>query len=225
MQRGTRIDLEAAEFGFIENLECSLTIKLQGECHTNNGSNESYCQPLLGFGDDFKYFVASYLAEHSTNEIRVYPEYGEHATLAEGDITSILTNYDGQQQGRDDQFYDAVTGLGANGPYAFTPLQGLDAVASWPIQLKIRRSESEVNIDLGNGNAYWTTSFGASSSLYFGILDRLKREDLKLSFGGFTVSLITITRSCSNPQPSSVPLSVHCFLTDIMNQLRYNEFS
>ena len=204
MQRGTRIDLDAAEFGFIENFKCSLTFKLQGECLAVNGSNEKYCQPLLGFGDDFKYFIISYLVEHSTNETKVYPEHGMNASLAEGDITSILSDYSGDEQGRDEQFYDAVTELGTNGSDAFTFFDGPRTENSWPIYLKVLRNETGVTLELGNGMGYWSTPFETNSSLHFGILDRLKRDDLGLDFGGFTISLITITRTCTaTPAPPS----------------------
>lgn len=189
--------MDANEFGFIENYECSLAIKLQGECHAINGSNEKYCQPLLGFGDDFNYFIASYLIEHSSNETTVYPQYGMNASLADGDITTILTEYSGVQQGRDEQFYDAVTAPGSNGADAFTSLQRLDTKNSWPITVAIQRNESGVTVDLGDGNVYWSTPFADNSSLHFGILDRLKRDDLGLNFEGFTISLITITRTCT----------------------------
>ena len=131
------------------------------------------------------------------NETKVYPDYGMNARLADGDITSILTNYSGNAVGRDNQFYDAVTALGANGPDAFTALEGMNIRNAWPIRLKISQNETRVTIEAGNGKGYWPTSFKPNSSLYFGILDRLDRDDLEWNIEGFTISLITITRTCS----------------------------
>ena len=210
------MDLDANEFGFIEDYECSLTIKVQGECHAVDGSDKKYCEPLLGFGDDSKYFIASYLVEHSANETKVYPEPGFYSTLAEGHIISILTNYSGDEHGRDNQFYDAVTALGDNGADAFTSLEGLNTANLWPIYLKIDRNQTAVTVQLGDGNVYWSNPFSTNSSLHFGILDRLKREDLGLDFGGFTISLMTITRSCIEPQADG--------LTDQLSPCEVSEF-
>lgn len=188
--------MEAAEFGFIEGLDCTVSIKIQGECHSANESILGYCQPLFGFGDRSNYFIASYLTGHDTNEIAVFPQHGVDDALASGDVTSILANYDGTEQGRDDQFYDAVTALDDTGYDAFRYLEALkDNV--WPIYLRIQRDESGVSFVLGNGSAYWPTPFAFNSSLHFGILDRLTRPDLGLDLNGFTISLITISRSCS----------------------------
>lgn len=200
--RGTRIDLGATDFGFIEDLDCSLTIKLDGECHNVNDSESESCQPLLGFGDDANYFIISYLITHSTvstNVIEVYPGHGIDRVLAEGHITSILTNYSGSAVGRDGQFYDAVTASTDQGEASFDILHRMfvdDDTESWPIELKIHRNESSVTIETADVEGHWFSSFGTNSSLHFGILDRLERAD-EPAFGGFTISLITISRSCA----------------------------
>lgn len=194
MQRGTLYDLEAEELGFIENFECSLTLKLQGEC------DDTYCQPLLGFGDKSKYFIASYLIEHLSNESRVYPDHGVMYDLAEGDITSILTNYSGPEVRRDDQFYDAVTGVttaNGQGLAAFTSFEGRHVQNVWPIILKIRQNISGVIVHLGDGTGYWSDSFSTNTTLHFGILDQLAREDLSSNFGGFTMPFILMSRTCT----------------------------
>ena len=177
----------------MENYECTLNIKLQGEC------NDAYCQPLFGFGDDSKYFIASYLADHPMNETKVYPPHSDDSNLAEGDITTILTNYSGTARGRDDQFYDAVTSTSfySAGSDAFSHLHGSNTENSWPIHLKIQQKDNRVTIELGDGIGYWSTPFATNAPLYFGILDRVARDDVVSDFGGFMISLITISGSCT----------------------------
>ena len=205
IKRGTRIDLDASRYGFIEDRTCTLTFILQGHCLATSGRNEQYCQPLLGFGDGTSYFIASYLVSPSTSdmtEIKVYPKYGDNEALARGNITSMLTIYNGTEHGRDAQFYDAVTALHDNGSYAFSSLRGTILESSWPIELNIHRKEMATTIELGYGNAHWSTLFEANSSLHFGILNQLNRNDLDLNIGAFTIKLpIKYSRECSPAAP------------------------
>ena len=192
--------MEPADLGFVDNFECFLKFKLNGECTANNGINDTYCQPLFGFGDDSKYFIISYLIGNGTNEIKLYPKpAGTSGNLASGNVSSVLSSYNGTAEGRDDQFYDAVTASTDQGEASFDVLHRMfvdDDTESWPIEMKIHRNESSVTLVTADVDGHWFSSFGTNSSLHFGILDRLERAD-EPSFGGFTISLITISRSCA----------------------------
>ena len=192
--------MEPADLGFVDNFECFLKFKLNGECTANNGINDTYCQPLFGFGDDSKYFIVSYLIGNGTHEIKLYPKpAGSSGNLANGNVSSVLSSYNGTAEGRDDQFYDAVTTEGDNGSYAFESLQNVKEHNVWPIRFKVQQDQSGVNLVIGDGNVYWSTSFAVNSSLYFGILNQLKRDDLNLTLGGFRISPIIIDRTCTAP--------------------------
>ena len=180
------------------------------------------CPTFVGFGDGDSYLVIEYQLEQAARTVYIHPQYSTNntdSTLAEGNITRILKDYDGKYLGdySDYEFFGAVTRsdnltFDAKGkPHFEGQLQAPSHPDTfWPIRLKVSNYHNNtvgVSIDDVEYAVYQNASFRTNSTLYLTMMNQIREQNLEVP--GTYVTGITVNRECWDPERA--PLSSRLF--------------